>query len=194
MDCPKVAGVCLKSRVPQTFLGKTCFAQVVVHLNNGTLVKGLVECGMPGQLDAALRPLPDVLAIERNDVHTPVAVRLADVKAVFFVRDHHGDVEHQDLKFFDDDAATELWVQLRLADGETLEGRVVNSLELLASPGLWLWPADAMANNSLIYVPKSSIVGFRITGLVHLSIGDAFVCADDQEPVDGAPRVALEAC
>ena len=58
-----------------------------------------------------------------------------------------------------------LRVRLRFEDNETLEGVVENSVDLLQAAGFFFWPADANANNELIFVVKSALLGFRVLGV-----------------------------
>lgn len=91
-------------------------------------------------------------------------VDLADVKAVFFVRTREGNGDYSEVKFFADETVSELWVRVQLVDGESLEGRVDNSRSLLFEPGFWLRPTDCLANNMIVYVPKSSVADFHVMG------------------------------
>lgn len=137
---------------------------VVVHTRAGKLVKGYLQWLAASLSQYSLPPLPDVLAIghELNDEVT--SVDLADVKAVFFVRTREGNGDYSEVKFFADETVPELWVQVRLADGEALEGRVENSSSLLFEQGLWLRPTDCLGNNLMVFVPRISVVDFHVMG------------------------------
>src|SRR5271167_1418363 len=100
---------------------------VVVHTRAGKLVKGYLRWMASSADPRSLPPLPDVLQI-RDETESGVSdIDLADVKAVFFVRTPEGNVEYSEVKFFADEPASELWLRVQLADGESLEGRVENS-------------------------------------------------------------------
>ncbi len=138
---------------------------VVVHTKAGKLVKGYLRWVAASCDSPSLPALPDVLHISHDNEGEISSIDLDDAKAVFFVRTQEGNVEYSEVKFFTDHPATELWVQVQLADQESVEGRVENCSRLLFEPGFWLRPTDCVANNIMVYVPKSSIVDFRVMGL-----------------------------
>lgn len=116
-------------------------------------------------MDGAVLPqLPNVLHIQPESQVGSFTVRLADAKAVFFVRTLEGNAEYEGVNFYSGCAASDMWVRVRLFDGEVLEGRTGNNISLLVEPGFWLRPADSMANHLLVYVPKSSAVDFQVMG------------------------------
>ncbi|MFB3903585.1 MAG: hypothetical protein ACE15E_09035 [Acidobacteriota bacterium] len=95
-------------------------------------------------------------------------VPLSRLKAVFFVRDFKGDPEYQAVQFLNKAPASEkLWVRVRFEDGEVIEGRVNNGLDLLTRPGFYLWPSDSESNNVSIFIPKSAVVAFSILAANH---------------------------
>jgi len=95
-------------------------------------------------------------------------ISLSGLKAVFFVRDFKGDPQYQPVQFLNKAPMSEkLWVRVRFQDGEVLEGRVNNSLDLLVQPGFYLWPSDQETNNLSVYIPKSAIAGFSVLAADH---------------------------
>jgi hypothetical protein len=91
------------------------------------------------------------------------AIPVTSLKAAFFVKDFKGDPEHQELHFLHKlPACSMLWARVEFLDGEVVEGKVPNSLELLLQPGFYLWPSDDQSNNLAVYVVKSSIKNFSI--------------------------------
>jgi hypothetical protein len=95
-------------------------------------------------------------------------VSLSRLKAVFFVRDFKGDPQYQPVQFLNKAAISEkLWVRVHFEDGEVLEGRVNNGLDLLTQPGFYLWPSDQETNNLGVFILKSAIVGFSILAADH---------------------------
>jgi hypothetical protein len=90
-------------------------------------------------------------------------VDLSQLKGVFFVRDFKGNENYLETKVLTTDPEQNgLRVRLRFEDNETMEGIVENQLELLESCGFFFWPADPEANNSLIFVVTSALLGFRV--------------------------------
>jgi hypothetical protein len=154
---------------------------VVAHSKDGTLTKGFLQWHVPFGDTVPLPQLPDVLHIQHQTGGASSSVQLCDAKAVFFVRTHEGNHEYDEVRFFSGGTASDLWIQVRLIDGEVLEGRTENGICLLSEPGFWLWPADGVTNNLMVYVPKSSAVDFQVMGLV---------TARQQRQATGAPVAA----
>jgi hypothetical protein len=148
-----------------TVEGATRKDLAVVHGKDGSLIKGVLHWPVADGDAGSLPRLPDVIYVQHLAGGVSSTVRVDDVKAVFFVRTPDGNAEHEEVKFFSDTETLDLWVQVRLLDGESLEGRVENSIGLLAEPGFWLRTIDSAANNLMVYVPKSSAVEFHVMGL-----------------------------
>jgi hypothetical protein len=93
-------------------------------------------------------------------------VDVEKLKAVFFVRTYEGDKGYFENKLLESDPERHgLRVRVRFDDDETMEGVAENSIDLLQGPGFFLWPADGGANNQLIYVVKSALLGFKVIGI-----------------------------
>jgi hypothetical protein len=93
-------------------------------------------------------------------------VDLSQLKGVFFVRDFKGNKDYLESKILTSDPAQlGLRVRLRFEDNETMEGVVENHLDLIQSNAFFFWPADPKANNTLVFVVKSSLLGFRVLGV-----------------------------
>jgi hypothetical protein len=91
---------------------------------------------------------------------------LEQLKGIFFVRDYDGNKEYLENKVLTSDPERKgLRIRIRFEDNETMEGVVENSVELLQAAGFFFWPADPKANNELIFVVKSSLLGFRVIGI-----------------------------
>jgi Family of unknown function (DUF6982) len=143
---------------------------VVVHTANG-LTKGTLEWHAGSECIVPPTPLPDVLHIKCGSSGEDKTIPVCETKAVFFVKNQQGNHEHDDVKFFAGVTPHCLWVRIQFADGEELEGRAENSLRLLFDPGIWVRPLDTIANNFLVYIPKSSVVDFHIMGVADFSDG-----------------------
>jgi hypothetical protein len=143
---------------------------VVVHRTNGTLVKGVLELDANTEAIVPSSPLSEALHIRGEVSGECSLIQVSEAKAVFFVKQHEGALDHDEVKFFSDVAATDLWIRIRFADGEALEGQTHNDTRLLLDPGIWLRPFDRTGNNVLVYVPKSSVVEFHVMGVaIHRS-------------------------
>ena len=137
----------------------------VVQGKDGRLIKGVLHWHAAVGDVVSLPKLPDVLHIQHEAEGNTSTINLADARAVFFVKTLDKNAEYEEVKFFSDGMASDLWAQVFLADGEVLEGRTENRIALLVEPGFWLRPADSIANNLMVYVPKSSVVEFHVMGL-----------------------------
>lgn len=59
-----------------------------------------------------------------------------------------------------------LWLRLKLADGDELEGLAANDLSLIEGPGLLLVPPDTRSNTQRIYVPRQAIQALEVLSLI----------------------------
>ncbi len=59
-----------------------------------------------------------------------------------------------------------LWLRLRLADGDELEGLAANDLTLIDGAGLLLVPPDTRSNTQRIYVPRLAIQTLEVLSLI----------------------------
>jgi len=88
---------------------------------------------------------------------------LHKLKAVFFVKDFQGNPEYDEIKFLNKQSVSSMiWVRVEFFDGEVLEGRILNNMELICSPGFYLSPSDQDTNNKRVYVVKSSLKNFTV--------------------------------
>ncbi len=59
-----------------------------------------------------------------------------------------------------------LWLRLKLADGDELEGLAANDLTLIEGPGLLLVPPDTRSNTQRIFVPRPAIQTLEVISLI----------------------------
>lgn len=139
---------------------------MVVRNQDGSVIRSTLQWPV-ASTPMSLPPLPADLQVWNEATQEYFKVDFANTKAVFFVRTHAGhSTWHDHMRFFSDAVPVRnLWVRVRLTDGEVLEGRTVNDMNLLTDPGFWLWPTDAFSNNLLVYIPKSAVSEFHIMGL-----------------------------
>jgi hypothetical protein len=142
--------------------------KVVAHLRGGKLIKGDTNT-LPAEDPRDLLELNPADLPQRITVRSDgkdVTVECSQLKALFFVRSLEGKNTYDELKFFESHPPIEgLWVRLKFYDGETTEGVVRNSLQVLTSPGFLLKPPDPASNNQAVYVPKESLAEFRVLGV-----------------------------
>lgn len=65
--------------------------------------------------------------------------------------------------------AAGLWLRLKLADGDELEGLAANDRSLVEGAGLLLIPPDTRSNTQRIYVPRQSIQSLEVLSLIGAS-------------------------
>ncbi len=129
---------------------ESSLSKVVVRKQDGEVIHGFAGERM---LDKDVRIL-DRKGKERS-------FELADLKAVFFVHDFEGDPDYQDLRFLGkQEPSSMVWVRIEFQDGEVLEGKVRNNIDLLSSHGLYVWPSDQETNNKRTFVVRRAIKSF----------------------------------
>jgi hypothetical protein len=122
--------------------------RVVVHLNDGRLLKGTTQDFFPNRPSFHLQPREGGEAID---------VKCAQTKALFFVKSFEGDAQRRDLRGFISapaDASRGKKVAVRFRDGELLCGYSLSYLPDRA--GFFMFPADVDGNNLRIYVVTAS--------------------------------------
>lgn len=140
---------------------------VVVNLKNSSVLHGYYRTEDTASGNAIPADLPETLVIEPENGTDPVSIQLSDTKAVFFVRSFAGSPAQQDVRFFDSlSIHPYLWVRMTFEDGEIMEGRVANGIDLITKQVFRLFPVDELTNNRCLFVPKESLRNFQIIGLL----------------------------
>lgn len=141
---------------------------VVVNLKNSSVLHGYYRTDdAVAPANAIPTDLPATLTVEPENGTAPVTIQLSDTKAVFFVRSFAGSPAQQDVRFFDSlSIHPYLWVRMTFEDGEIMEGRVTNSIDLITKKVFRLFPVDELTNNRCLFVPKDSLRNFQIIGLL----------------------------
>lgn len=127
--------------------------KVVAHFLDGRLLKGFALNFRPSQRAFLLRPRDAV------DVEAAIRIRLADLKALFFVKDFEGDPTYQELADTARPTLLERQVSVRFRDGELLRG-TSPSLDL-GGAGFFVVPMDPRSNNRRIYVTATNATECR---------------------------------
>lgn len=145
---------------------------VVVNLKNSSVLHGYYRTDDSiDSVGSVPVNLPRTMTIEPEDGSAAVTIDLQSAKAVFFVRSFAGSPTQQDVRFFDClSIHPYLWVRLTFKDGEVMEGRVLNGIDLLAKDAFQLFPVDELTNNRCLFVPKQSLRSFQIIGLLEAQI------------------------
>ena len=122
--------------------------QVVAHLLDGRLIKGLAENIVPD------RPLCHILTRERG----MVAIHLTDLKALFIVKDFEGNAKYVDRQVIgkaDPRAAGAQRLEIMFRDGERLLAMAPTYEE--TRPFFFATPADPQSNNIRILVNRAAV-------------------------------------
>jgi len=90
-----------------------------------------------------------------------------EIKAVCFVKDFgSAEAEPAQRLFQNRPKAEGLWVRMRFADGEMMDGILPNNLLQLETYGFTLTPPNPSSNNQRVFVPKGSLEEFVVLGVV----------------------------
>jgi hypothetical protein len=126
--------------------------KIVVNLKGGAVHKGVTHDFSPKQ--EAFHVLP----AEGGGV--PIRVRMADMKALFWVKDYLGNREFVARRDFDPGRAeTGRRAILTFADGETIWGVVTEDDPSV--PGFFFVPSEERDNNMKIFVVRQSLKELR---------------------------------
>ncbi len=117
--------------------------KIVVHFRDGTTLKGHSNDFRQNKAEFHLETLE----------HETSLINIADLKAVFFVRDHEGDTQRQ--RSYDDTiAGAGRKMKVTFSDSEELVGYVSSySADRI---GFFLVPADLKGNNERVFVVAAS--------------------------------------
>lgn len=95
-----------------------------------------------------------------------VAIELADIKCVFFVREF-GDSDSLTRKTFTTRPRAEgLWVRIKFKDGDVLEGLMPNDLTLNSAEGYLINPPDLRSNVQRLFVPRTALESLSVLAVI----------------------------
>jgi hypothetical protein len=125
--------------------------KVVVRYLDGRVLKGNTADFLP------TRPLFHVVPIAQSgNLISVVEVRMADLKAVFFVKDFIGDPAYDELRAFNAGARTQgRRMQVVFKDDEVLAGTTMGYQPDRA--GFFLTPVDPKSNNDRCFVVAAAV-------------------------------------
>jgi hypothetical protein len=145
----------LKTRAPASTHKK-----VIVVLADKKPLRGYLNPVRLGQCDPIDLLTPD---------GEHVAVPLARVRSVYFVREFSDDFEPERKVFLSRPKLDGLWVRLRFTDGDTLEGVVPNDLLSLLDNGVQITPPDLNSATDHIFVPRTALSELTVLGVVGIA-------------------------
>lgn len=132
--------------------------KVLIERFDRVTVRGYVQ-SLPEAGGAAL----EVLTPEGSVIEVP----LGQVKAVCFVREFDGpSIFNEKKEFSSRPKSRGLWVRVRFADGDAIEGMIPNSLTALGPPGYTINPPEIAGNTQRIWVPMKGVQEFVVLGVV----------------------------
>jgi Family of unknown function (DUF6982) len=104
-----------------------------------------------------------------NTTGNVVAIDVADIKVVFFVREF-GDADSLPRKTFTTRPRAEgLWVKIKFKDGEVLEGLMPNDLSLSLAEGFLINPPDLRSNVQRMFVPRTALESLTVLAVIGAS-------------------------
>lgn len=101
-----------------------------------------------------------------NTTGNVVAIDLADIKCMFFVRDFSDSDSLPRKTFTTRPRAEGLWVRIRFKDGELLEGLMPNDLSLTMSEGFLVNPPDLRSNVQRMFVPRGALESLTVLAVI----------------------------
>jgi hypothetical protein len=95
-------------------------------------------------------------------------VPIAELKAVFFVREFEGNPRRDERKVFQSrpKLLAGLWVRMVFKDNEVLEGLLPNDLLEVPTNGFLITPPDVYSNNVKIFVPRCALAAIHVLGVI----------------------------
>jgi hypothetical protein len=128
--------------------------KVVVRYANGTIARGFIQNFSPNKDFFYLNPA-------NNSSGPPVYVSLKRLKAVFVVRDFHGNPKFEERNFYmEGENPSGLKLEVTFADGEVMVGSTLLNYDPKRQ-GNFIIPADPNSNNIRVFVVSSAVKSVR---------------------------------
>jgi hypothetical protein len=128
--------------------------KVVVRYANGTIARGFIQNFAPKRDFFYLAPA-------NNPSDQPLQVSLRRLKAVFVVRDFHGNPQFEERNFYmEGENPSGLKLEVTFADGEVMVGSTLLNYDPKRQ-GNFIIPADPNSNNIRVFVISSAVKSVR---------------------------------
>jgi hypothetical protein len=101
-----------------------------------------------------------------NTAGNVMLVDLAEIKAVYFVRDFGESVVPARKTFTTRPRAEGLWVRLRFRDNEVMEGMMANDLAQASPAGYLVSPPDTRSNTQRVFVPRAALLELKVLAVI----------------------------
>lgn len=137
--------------------------QAVLHVRAGKLLKGLLT-------DFTTTADTVHLKLESASENPPIEVKVADLKAIYYVRSFTGNKQYKKKRYFGSMDPKGKRVMVRFKDGEILCGFIEGELPwkdgfLTATDpnlkGFFIYPADSEGNNTKVFVVTTAVEDVR---------------------------------
>lgn len=123
--------------------------RIVARYTDGRILKGETSDFIPS------KDLFHVIPTSQPGAKGPLAVKVSELKALFFVKDLEGDPRHMERKSYDPSrSAAGRKIRVEFGDGEVLMGTTQGYQP--GRPGFFLVPADEGSNIERCYVVSAS--------------------------------------
>jgi len=128
--------------------------KVVVRYANGTIARGFMQNFSPNRDFFYLTPAD-------KPSGQPLQVSLRRLKAVFVVRDFHGNSQFEERNFYmEGENPSGLKLEVTFADGEVMVGSTLLNYDSKRQ-GNFIIPADPESNNLRVFVISSAVKSVR---------------------------------
>jgi hypothetical protein len=128
--------------------------KVVVKYTNGTVAKGFIQNFSPNKDFFYLTPAD-------NSSGAAIYVSVKRLKAVFVVRDFHGNPQFEERNFYmEGENPPGLKLEVTFADGEVMVGSTVLNYDPKRQ-GNFIIPADPNSNNLRVFAVSSAVKSVR---------------------------------
>lgn len=118
-------------------------SKIIARFKDGSLTKGTSNDFSPSKTSFRMKPLKGAY----------VSIDMNELKAVFFVKDFHGDnlykKEYKDVRLWDGNK-----IQVHFTDGEIIIGYTMHYD--IGHHGFFVTPADLQSNNKYIFIITSA--------------------------------------
>jgi hypothetical protein len=129
-------------------------AKMVVRYANGTVARGFIQNFSPNKDFFYLTPAD-------NSSGPPIYVSMKRLKALFVVRDFHGNPQFKERNFFmEGENPSGLKLEVTFADGEVMVGSTLLNYDPKRQ-GNFIIPADPNSNNIRVFVVSSAVKNVR---------------------------------
>lgn len=145
----------MKNRAPASTHKK-----VIVVLADKKSLRGYLSPSRLGSGD-----LIDLLTPDGEHQEIP----LAKIRSIYFVREFSDEFEPERKAFLSRPKLDGLWVRLRYADGDSMEGVIPNDLLLLLDNGIQITPPDLNSSTDRIFVPRTALTEVTVLGVVGIA-------------------------